>query len=382
MTEYELPPQTQLQQASARRVSGEELETFGKSAAALFHQGDVDNLNDAVVKTIKKEALSPEQVKRVVEFTNTHAFIDEFRKEGEATKYVHFEHGPAHPAEVIKDLNDGGGGTVFDTGNFDYSHEPAVVKKGSAQGLYAGNLRSMEKTAADPSMGPAPPPPGAEEMQLEAIRSALGEPRFTPQDVAALHRALISQQTPLPVEAQKQAEADAVLAEAFKTEHISIPYANPLQDVEQVQDKLATARDAATAKMSELEVALLDINSDLYHQVKQAALAEVPLGHVLQAWHEVFHPDEALVKAAFSLIGPRLYAEGIFNADQLGESMQKTAGSMMLNEEHPIIKTFGAYTEAITKLAELRAAKNELESGLEKVQTFRKMATQHMELAQ
>jgi hypothetical protein len=325
MTEYELPPQTQLQQASARPVSGEELETYGRSAACSFQGGSANSLNEAVVETIKRAGLSPEQVKRVVEFANTHAFLTEFKKEGEATKYVNFEHGPANPSEVIKDLNDGGGGTVFDRGTLDYDHEPEVHKTSSVRSLTKKNQLAMEKVASIEN------------------------------------------------------EADSILAGVFRSNEELIPYENPLQDVERALDKLSTARDAATADMSELEVALLDINRDLYHQVKQAALEGVPLGYVLQAWHEVLSPPAELVKSAFAIIGPRLCKDEVFTAEQVNDSLTKTAGARAVNEEHPIVKAFGAYCEANIKLAELRATRAEIEDGMSKLQTFRKLATQHME---
>lgn len=324
MTEYNLPAQTQLQQASARPISGAELETLGKHAACQYAKGCAKSLNDAVVETVKSAGLSPEQVKRVVEFANTSAFISEFKKEGSTTKYVHFDDGPADPSDVLKDLNDGGGGTVFDRGTLDYSHTPQQHKQASAYGLHARNLQSMEKAA------------GVD----------LHDPR------------------------------DAILAEAFGvTPAPEITYTNPFHDVEEAQDKLATVRDGALAELSELEVALLDVNRDLYHQVKQAALAEVPLGHVLQAWHEVLSPDPVLVKSAFAMIGPKLREEGVLSYEKLGDSLQKTAGSKQVNENHPIVRSFGAYCEAIQKIAALRATHDECCAGIEKLQAFQKAAS-------
>ena len=107
-----------LQQRRAAPVSGSDLECMGKSAAEGWSSGLYSSLHDAVVGTVKCARLSPEQVKRVVEFANTAAYLSEFRKEGAGHKYIDFgEAGPANPSTVLQDLNDGGGGTMFDTGS-------------------------------------------------------------------------------------------------------------------------------------------------------------------------------------------------------------------------------------------------------------------------
>lgn len=325
MTEYNLPEQTQLQQASARPVSGEELNTFGKHAAALYAKGEATSLNDAVVYTVKHAGLSPEQVKRVVEFANTAAYLDEFKKEGTSTKYVHFDHGPADPSEVLKELNSGGGGTVFDRGLMDYAHTPEVHKTASAFGLHARNMLAMEKVA------------GVSLTDLDTELSAVfGVPSSGPV------------------------------------------YTNPFQDVDDARAKLAAARDAVLAEISGEESVLLGINRDLFHIVKQAALAGTPLGHVVQAWHQVLHPAPELVKSAFSLLGKQLVDNGVFGYAELGESLTKTAGALAVNEEHPVISCFAAYCQSIEKLAQLRVAYEECTDGIGRLDTFRKLAQERI----
>ena len=188
MSEYDLPAQTFLQQSSARAVSGEELETFGKHAADLYGAGTSPTLNEAVVETIKSAGLAPEQVRRVVEFANTHAFITEFKKEGTANKYVVFDGGPAEVNSVLQDLNDGGGGTVFDRGTLDYSHTPKVK---------TASVGGMNKTAS------------------------------------------------------AQNEADDILAQAFAVDRQAspLPFANPLGDVQDMRYKLAGVRDSLTSEI-------------------------------------------------------------------------------------------------------------------------------------
>lgn len=138
--------QSMLQQSNARAVAPEHLEVLGKEAAAKYCCGVLPTLHEAVVEIVKHAQLSPEQVKRVVEFANTEAYLTEFRKEGSPHRVVHFDGGPANPSEVLKDLNDGGGGTVFDPGTGDYDAPPDDrVKTSSARGEMAlVNLFSLE----------------------------------------------------------------------------------------------------------------------------------------------------------------------------------------------------------------------------------------------
>lgn len=129
----DLPTHGLLQQLNAKDVSGEHLEVLGKKAAAAWCEGRVSTLNDAVVGVVKHAGLSPEQVKRVVEFTNTEAFLTGFKKEGANHKVVDFgADGPASPSAVLQDLNDGGGGSVFDSGTGDY-HQPPAEKTALAE---------------------------------------------------------------------------------------------------------------------------------------------------------------------------------------------------------------------------------------------------------
>jgi hypothetical protein len=319
MAQHDLPQQALLQQSAARPLSGEELEVFGKHAAAQYMNGCASTLNDAVVMTIKRAGLAPEQVRRVCEFANTDAFIQSFRKEGAATKYVSFDGGVASFPEVLKDLNDGGGGTVFDRGMADYSTSP---------------------------------------VKLAAVRSS----------------------TMLEKTASAKGQADDVLERAFQVDEqaAAIPFHRPLQDVEDLRDKLATARNAATADLSALETALLTVVDEMYGHVKQAALSGTPLGHVVQAWSQALAPPPELVKAAWAEIGPRLVDDGVCGWEQLGQSLEKTAGSMALvRETHPAVTSFATYCDGIQKLAHLRATQQEFIDGIGQLNTFTRHVHQH-----
>ena len=122
-----------MQQMHAHPHSGEYLEVLGKKAAARWSSGEHKTLTESVTATVKEAQLSPEQVKRVVEFANTSAYLGEFKKEG-AHKVVDFPGGPADMAEILQDLNDGGGGSTYDRGTSDYNAPPggSTTKTASA----------------------------------------------------------------------------------------------------------------------------------------------------------------------------------------------------------------------------------------------------------
>lgn len=332
MTQYDLPPQALLQQSAARPVSGEELETYGKHASSQYLCGAHKTLTEAVVETVKHAGLAPEQVKRVCEFANTDAFLKEFRKEAASSKYVTFTGGPADFSEVLKDLNDGGGGTVFDRGMADFAHAPSVVKTSSVRDVDR-NREAMSKVAS---------------IVLPSIRNQ---------------------------------EEDCILAEAFQiTEKAAaIPYHRPLQDVEDLQDKLSSARDSVTSEMSTLEAELLSITEELYGHVKQAALSGTPLGYVVHAWHQALEPNPGLVKAAWAELGPRLVLEGVVPSWQgLGESLEKTAGvGAIVREDHPIVTSFRDYCEGLGKLAAMRATRQEIIDGMAQLQSFTRSVHEH-----
>jgi hypothetical protein len=125
----DLPTSLLTQQEHVKPRTGEELETFGKYAASLYLQGRCGTLSDAVVETVKTAGLAPEQVRRVVEFANTSAYLTKFAEVGPGHKVVTFAGGPAAFPDVIRDLNDGSGGSTYDPVPADYSLPPPDVEK-------------------------------------------------------------------------------------------------------------------------------------------------------------------------------------------------------------------------------------------------------------
>lgn len=302
-------------------MSGEELEVFGKKAALRYTCGECGTLSDAVVETIKSAGLSPEQVRRVVEFTNQNAYLAEFKKESSSHKYIEFHGGPADPSEVLKDLNDGGGGTVFDRGEADYSSPP------------------LEKAASLTARN----------------RAALG----------------------LEKEASSTDPREAALWEAFSSSGEPLPYDDPYQDSVAMREKLATTRDNLNSDLSFLETEYLAIGEHLYEQVKQAALEGTPLGHIIQAWQDIT-PGEGYVKCAFQLIGPRLVDEEVFESlDAVAGSLEKTASAgAMANHEHPLLQTFAALCSQLDKLAHVRAQRDEADEYFNRIDWFTREAMQ------
>jgi hypothetical protein len=98
-------PQGLIEQARARSVDPGKLQLLGKQAAAL-HASAGTSLTDSVVDVIGKEDLGPEHARRVCEFANQEAFKNEWEKGG-SVRNVEFDGGPANPADVLRDLNDG-----------------------------------------------------------------------------------------------------------------------------------------------------------------------------------------------------------------------------------------------------------------------------------
>jgi len=364
----DLPSITLLQQQHATPHSGEELEVLGKCAAVRFAEGQYETLNDAVVSMVKSAGLSPEQVRRVIEFANTKAYLTEFNKEGAEHRYVSFAGGPADPAEVLRTLNSGAGGTVFDRGAADYLLEPPSPKQAEV---------SFEKNA---SQQPGPSARTiAEDMQGDVSR-AYALPGYSGggavdpfgqaqalQQVQAL-TALTGRQ---PVVA-KHASLDfspeeSAFERGLAAQDIPYPDADPLADAYDLQIKLAGAAEHLTSTVFGLESVLLDTVGDLYHQVKQAALEGSTLGQIVAAWGTVV-PSEAYVKVAFAEIGPRLIADEVLpSLDALEASLEKTAHRGLVNLEHPVVGAMAAFCLALDKLAEMRGAQEELIEAREQV---------------
>lgn len=321
------PIQTVLQQRDARPVSGEHLEVLGKKAAADWVMGKYASLNEAIVNTVRSERLSPEQVCRVVEFTNGDAYLQEFRKEG-SHKVVHFDCGPADPSQVLQDLNDGGGGSVYDRGTLDFSMHPSTAKHAAA---YRAE-ESMDKTAA------------AEEPGVPGL------PKLTK----------------LP-ELPKHAHYEDQMWGLFGNgKPAPMTFAEPLRPLIDLNHKLAGACDELSSNIDLLELDYAEAGDRLYSQVKQAALEGTTLGDIVNAWATVTS-DPVYVKVAFQVMTPRFQRERVFpSLESIGESLTKKASVGNVNPEHLLVTTYADFVDTLNKLASTRAARDELARGVER----------------
>lgn len=166
------------------------------------------------------------------------------------------------------------------------------------------------------------------------------------------------------------AEEDA-LRDMFGAPPPELPYAAPLGEADRLRVKLAGIRDHLTSQLTGLERAYADLSDQLHWHVKQAALNGVSLGEVMGAW-EPIAPSEAHIKAAFELLAPRLLREGVFSSqEEMFGSLDKTASAgMVVNPAHPLIESFDAYCECLSKLAETRAERAEVITGLSQLTDF------------
>ncbi len=330
------PIQTILQQRDARPVSGEHLEVLGKKAASDFCEGKVASLHEAIIDTVRGERLSPEQVKRVVEFTNQDAYLQEFRKLA-AHRVVHFDGGPADPAQVLQDLNDGGGGSVYDRGTLDYARSPRDVHKEAS--AYSSELE-QEKTAAAQDDTAVP--------GLPKLPKLPGLPK------------------------QASPYEDELWSLFGQTSHI--PFAEPLQPLVDARSKLASGRDQVASEINALEIDFREACDQLYGHVKQASLAGTHLGDVVAAWSSVSQ-EPAFMKSAFSMMTPRLRRDGLFAGyDAVGESLTKKASAGDVNTEHPLVTSYVEFVDVLSKLAQLRSLHKELAEGAEQSELLLKQA--------
>lgn len=89
----------------AHKTAGE-LQAYGAEAARAFTGGEYPTLTQAVVGTVKKAALTPMQVQRVVEHTNKLAYLlVHDAKLGEEQRIIEFNGGPARTHEALAQLN-------------------------------------------------------------------------------------------------------------------------------------------------------------------------------------------------------------------------------------------------------------------------------------
>lgn len=95
--------------------------------------------------------------------------------------------------------------------------------------------------------------------------------------------------------------------------------------------------------------------------MKQAALSNVSLGQVMQAWESVA-PSEEYIKVAFELFTPRLLREGVFyGGEEMLSSLDKVASQgSLVNPEHELVVDFADFCGILGKLAEAREVRKDV----------------------
>lgn len=285
------------QQKLARPVDPEQLEMFGKRAAALYGTQGTP-LTEAVVETIKEARLAPEQIKRVCEFANTTAFLSAFEKAGEV-RNITFDRGPASPGDVIRSLNDGSAPAI---NHLDDYRAPVGSYKAAAANdslLAEAFLASggMEKAASvtESAGNHADPRDDLDDLRvrLESTRdyftSKLSHARIILEDVRDdLHSAVQSEKnagTPSAsiIEAWSHYAPDVTFlkdamdvlrdgesTEPVKTAHVSGKIPNPTHPV--VERFVALTKVAAETRKLEQAVGIVDEQLHEVHKTLRSAL--------------------------------------------------------------------------------------------------------------
>ena len=144
-------PQGLIEQARAKSVDPGHLQMLGKQAAAIY-SGEGVSLSDSVLRSIGDEDLGPEHTRRVCEFANQAAFQAEWEKGG-SVRNVEFAGGPADPAYVLRELNDGARLPAEHVVS-DYSTPPAVklaADRRVEEEIFAGHTDSSPHPSEVPS---------------------------------------------------------------------------------------------------------------------------------------------------------------------------------------------------------------------------------------
>jgi hypothetical protein len=233
-------------------------------------------------------------------------------------KVVSFEGGPASFSDVIRDLNDGGGGSVSDPapGPSDYSSPPPDVNKLAAANLdFFGRLNEK-------------------------------------------------------------------VAEAFAVSETELPFADPLRDAIEAREKIASLYDEATSEISSLEVELMGVCDDFYGHVKRASLHGVPLGNIVAALSTVESDPVFMKEAFEYLTPKLIENGVFPNFRTLSSSLEKTAQVGTLNPDHPLLGSYRYFCDTVTKLAATTQVRDELQEQLNQVGAFLKTAKDWVDVAE
>jgi hypothetical protein len=264
---------------------------MGKKAAALYTQQGTE-LSEAVTEVTKEARLAPEQIKRVCEFANTNAYLNEFEKGGEV-RNVTFSGGPADPGKVLRDLNDGSHPAVNHVKEAHYQPPTGHYKTAGANDHLLAGMFGIS-------------PDG-----LEKVAEAVSPPDHNMRS-------------------------------------------NPIDEAYDLKVRLEGVRDDTRSKYASSGIVLNDVRGDLCKEAEQVLAGGSSLGEMAQALTP-FTESPRLLKMAMLEIGKYLRDKG-HSQSSLGSSLTKTAEARVPNPEHPLVTKFVAFTKIAFQHAKLETA--------------------------
>lgn len=122
---------TTVKQPYGRQVAASALEELGKQASRLATTSGL-SLTEAAVRTLGREKLNSEQVRRVVEFCNIDAVNQKYASLRGQDRIVDIAGGPADPAEVIQQLKAASAPQDVRVEALEYSVPPSQGEKRSS----------------------------------------------------------------------------------------------------------------------------------------------------------------------------------------------------------------------------------------------------------
>lgn len=312
-----------------------------------------------------------------MEFANTTAYLTEFRKEGMGHKYIDFgEGGPANPSTVLQDLNDGGGGTVFDTGKTAslnvsaYATAPKPYDPLEEEEKVAVTLLELGllNTVAGVAGGVAGAHKAGPSRSVEGFaRGATGA--FVGGGVGALRLGpavgTLAANAIGAVTGYQLATIGLGKKEEKKASVVGDPYAEAYELRDTLEGQAGHVKEALRQESRNHA----HFSADLYEEVKRAALSGYSLGDVAHALSSA-SIDDVFVKAAMAAMIDPLLEQGVFlSPEKLAASFTKVAGGTP-DLTHPMVQAFQGWCASLEKSASLRKEAQELEEGVATLNSF------------
>jgi len=301
-------------------LTASDLEMLGKRASDMYLRKEA-SLNDAVSQLAGQHAgISPEQIKRVVEFANQNTFQSIFEKQA-GDKNVEFD--LADPGVVIRELNDGARPAVYNPVPEEYGREP--VKTSSA---VLTDLELFQIFGVQPS---TPAIEKSAEDRTAFLKEASARLRAG-DDSGLVERDL----------------AAATSLQTIKQAEFSYPTDSHYNELAAYRTRLVKMAEDADYAADKNRRLTKEAMGNLVELVRQDVLGGTELGDVVQALSSV-PTDRALLKTAMTEIVNDLIVHDFdpvkLQAGLLHYRMTKEATVRVPNLQNPTIKTFAAFAK-------------------------------------